>query len=202
MADTVWEEISHRNQSTRPVGKFFPRLREREEPMYKTEPTDDRRLPVRRDALCAVRSPESTVCHCRMCQKAVGGPFAALSKVKTASFAWTGRASQLPKLIGRRTAFLRGLRHPADLPFLDGDAIEVTTGSLDNPAAVPITKNFGTEYACPGSTCCTPASCRTAAPRSQYRHARRSSAVSIPITRPDQLSTCPTCPCQRDPALL
>jgi len=33
--------------------------------------------------------PVSTVCHCRMCQKAVGGPFAALSKVPLAQFAWT-----------------------------------------------------------------------------------------------------------------
>lgn len=25
-------------------------------------------------------APEGSVCHCRMCQKAVGGPFAALAK--------------------------------------------------------------------------------------------------------------------------
>ena len=33
--------------------------------------------------------PISTVCHCRMCQKAVGGPFAALLKLPLARFAWT-----------------------------------------------------------------------------------------------------------------
>ncbi len=34
--------------------------------------------------------PEGThLCHCRMCQKAVGGPFAALAPVRTADFAWT-----------------------------------------------------------------------------------------------------------------
>jgi hypothetical protein len=33
--------------------------------------------------------------------------------------------------------------------FLDGDAIEVTTGTLDDPASVPPTKNFGTESRLP-----------------------------------------------------
>jgi hypothetical protein len=31
----------------------------------------------------------SYVCHCRMCQKSVGGPFAAFATVAAASFAWT-----------------------------------------------------------------------------------------------------------------
>ncbi len=33
--------------------------------------------------------PKSTFCHCRMCQKATGGVFAALSMVKKADLAWT-----------------------------------------------------------------------------------------------------------------
>jgi len=34
--------------------------------------------------------PEGThLCHCRMCQKAVGGPFAALAPVRLKDFAWT-----------------------------------------------------------------------------------------------------------------
>jgi hypothetical protein len=34
--------------------------------------------------------PERThICHCRMCQKAVGGPFAAFAPVRLADFAWT-----------------------------------------------------------------------------------------------------------------
>ncbi|MBH9811362.1 GFA family protein, partial [Clostridioides difficile] len=37
------------------------------------------------------RLPErSHICHCRMCQKAVGGPFAALASVPNADIAWTG----------------------------------------------------------------------------------------------------------------
>jgi len=34
-------------------------------------------------------APEGSVCHCRMCQKAVGGPFAALAKFAKTDLAWT-----------------------------------------------------------------------------------------------------------------
>src|ERR1039458_9626487 len=34
-------------------------------------------------------APEGSVCHCRMCQKATGGLFAALAKVETADLVWT-----------------------------------------------------------------------------------------------------------------
>jgi hypothetical protein len=53
----------------------------------------EKHLPLTGGCQCgAVRyalgeQPESTVCHCRMCQKAVGGPFAAHSKVALKSFA-------------------------------------------------------------------------------------------------------------------
>ena len=35
-------------------------------------------------------TPERTgICHCRMCQKAVGGPFSAWANVRMENFAWT-----------------------------------------------------------------------------------------------------------------
>jgi hypothetical protein len=40
--------------------------------------------------------------------------------------------------------------------YLIGEAIEVTTGSLDNPALAPITKNFGTESRLPWIGLLTP----------------------------------------------
>jgi hypothetical protein len=91
-------------------------------------------------------TPESTVCHCRMCQKAVGGLFAALCKVETAHFAWTrGEPARFQSSSAAERHFCAACGTPLTFHYLDGDAIEVTTGSLDDPSRVPVTKNHGVE---------------------------------------------------------
>jgi hypothetical protein len=95
-------------------------------------------------------TPESTVCHCRMCQKAVGGPFAALSKVPMARFTWTrGKPSRFRSSSAAERHFCSDCGTPLTFHYLDADAIEVTTGSLDTPALAPVTKNFGVESRLP-----------------------------------------------------
>ena len=94
--------------------------------------------------------PVSTVCHCRMCQKAVGGPFAALSKIPLARFAWTrGRPASFQSSSAAERHFCADCGTPLTFHYLDADAIEVTTGSLDTPARLPVTKNFGVEARLP-----------------------------------------------------
>ena len=95
-------------------------------------------------------SPSSTICHCRMCQKAVGGPFAALSKVALKSFTWTrGLPASFRSSSSAERHFCAACGTPLTFQRLGGDAIEVTTGSLDAPALVPPTTNFGTEARLP-----------------------------------------------------
>jgi hypothetical protein len=95
-------------------------------------------------------TPESTVCHCRMCQKAVGGPFAALSKVKTVNLTWTrGTPARFQSSSAAERHFCADCGTPLTFHFLVGDAIEVTTGSLDTPATLPPKRNFGTEARMP-----------------------------------------------------
>ncbi len=95
-------------------------------------------------------APESSVCHCRMCQKAVGGPFAALCKLSLENFAWTrGQPSAFKSSSIAERHFCAACGTPLTFHYLNGAAIEVTTGSLDNPATVPITKNFGAESRLP-----------------------------------------------------
>jgi hypothetical protein len=95
-------------------------------------------------------TPVSTVCHCRMCQKAVGGPFAALAKVPLTRFTWTrGQPAAFQSSSAAERHFCASCGTPLTFHFLDGDAIEVTTGSLDAPGEVPITKNFGVEARLP-----------------------------------------------------
>lgn len=118
--------------------------------MYKTEPTMTGGCQCGAVRYELFQPPESTVCHCRMCQKAVGGLFAALSKVKISNFAWTrGYPATFQSSSAAERHFCAACGTPLTFHYLDGDAIEVTTGSLDNPAIVPITKNFGTESRLP-----------------------------------------------------
>src|SRR3979411_38822 len=50
----------------------------------------DRRLSVRGRAIRSEDRPvHASVCHCRMCQKASGGPLMAFARVKKAGLRWT-----------------------------------------------------------------------------------------------------------------
>ena len=88
--------------------------------------------------------PANSICHCRMCQKAVGGPFAALAQVELADITWTRGA---PALFASSSMAHRGFCPVCGTPltYQNGRDIEVTIGSLDNPAAAAPTKQFGAE---------------------------------------------------------
>ena len=91
-------------------------------------------------------APEGSVCHCRMCQKAVGGPFAALAKVEKSDLAWTrGQPTAFQSSSVSCRDFCAACGTPLTFRYLDAAHMEVTIGSLDNPAAVPALRNFGTE---------------------------------------------------------
>jgi hypothetical protein len=118
--------------------------------MYKTKPTMTGGCQCGAVRYALFESPESTICHCRMCQKAVGGPFAAFCKVKLACFAWTlGEPGAFNSSSAAERHFCRSCGTPLTFRYLDGDAIEVTTGTLDDAASVPPTIAFGTESRLP-----------------------------------------------------
>jgi len=94
---------------------------------------------------------KSHVCHCRMCQRATGGLFAALAGAPRAEFAWTGGA---PAFFASSNVAQRGFcadcGTPLTFAYEDPLArIYVTIGSLDDPAAVPIVHQYGIESRLP-----------------------------------------------------
>ena len=118
--------------------------------MYKTKPTMTGGCQCGAVRYALFEMPESTICHCRMCQKAVGGPFAALCKIPTARFAWTrGEPASFNSSSVAERHFCSACGTPLTFHYLEDDAIEVTTGSLDEAANVPPTINFGTEARLP-----------------------------------------------------
>ncbi len=90
------------------------------------------------------------LCHCRMCQKAVGGPFAALAPVKRKDFAWTrGEPGSFASSTIARRDFCPRCGTPLSFHYVDGDGIALTIGSFDRPQDVRPTQLFGIESRLP-----------------------------------------------------
>ncbi|MCW6509788.1 GFA family protein [Lichenifustis flavocetrariae] len=101
---------------------------------------------------CAVGAPvEVSVCHCRMCQKAGGGPFLAFAKLPLASVEWTRGA---PAIFKSSNIATRGFCAMCGTPLAyqwQPDAISLTTGSFDEPAAIQPSVRYGMEGLLPWS---------------------------------------------------
>jgi hypothetical protein len=89
---------------------------------------------------------ETTVCHCRMCQKAVGGPFITLVQLRPRQITWTrGTPGEFRTSTIATRLFCRDCGTP--LAYVDDDtgALEMTSGSLDDPTRAVPTRATGTE---------------------------------------------------------
>jgi hypothetical protein len=88
----------------------------------------------------------TSICHCRMCQKAVGNYFAAFTGVKRADFAWTrGKPGSFRSSEVIERDFCRDCGTPLTYRPLDGDRVSVTIGSLDQPDRVHSDHQYGVE---------------------------------------------------------
>jgi hypothetical protein len=86
------------------------------------------------------------ICHCRMCQKAVGGPFAAFASVPRDKLAWTrGQPAIFRSSSAGERGFCARCGTPLTFRYFHNDLIDFTLGSLDHPEAVPPEKEVGVE---------------------------------------------------------
>ena len=90
------------------------------------------------------------ICHCRMCQRAVGNLFMAVASVKQSDFAWTrgAPATYRSSSIAER-GFCGQCGTPLTFRYLARDEINVTLGSLDEPARARPTRQYGIESRIP-----------------------------------------------------
>lgn len=94
----------------------------------------------------AVMLDNSHLCHCRMCQKAVGNIFAALVATPNASLVWTrGTPSVFKSSDHAERGFCNQCGTPLFYNSLDNDRINLTIGSLDNPNLFPPGGEVGVE---------------------------------------------------------
>jgi hypothetical protein len=87
-----------------------------------------------------------TLCHCRMCQKASGAPFASFAEIAKDSFAWTrGKPASFRSSSIAERDFCKACGTPMSYRRIDGDSIEIMTGTFDRPDRLVPTSQFGTE---------------------------------------------------------
>lgn len=80
----------------------------------------------------------ASICHCRMCQKAFGGPFGPLVSARIAELAWTrGERKRFASSNKVERGFCADCGTPLTFEYSD-KWIDVSIGSLDDPSlAVP-----------------------------------------------------------------
>lgn len=89
-------------------------------------------------------------CHCRMCQRAVGGPFAALGAVPREEHRWArGEPGYFMSSTAARRGFCRDCGTPLCFEYLDSTHINVTLCSLDDPVPFAPSQHFGIESQLP-----------------------------------------------------
>ena len=96
----------------------------------------------------AVSAPPTkiSVCHCRMCQKASGAPFASFADIDQADFAWTrGKPAAFKSSSIAERDFCAACGTPFSFRRIDGSRIEIMTGTFDRPDRVVPTRQYGTE---------------------------------------------------------
>ena len=78
----------------------------------------------------------ASICWCRMCQKAFGGPFGALVTVEVAALTWTrGQRATFQSSYQIRRGFCAGSGTPLTFEW-SGDRIDLAVFAFDDPSAV------------------------------------------------------------------
>src|SRR6201992_2896366 len=87
-----------------------------------------------------------SICHCRMCQKASGAPFASLAEIEKGDFAWTrGTPSAFRSSSLAERDFCASCGTPLSFRRVDGPRIEIMIGAFDRPDRVAPPRKSGTE---------------------------------------------------------
>jgi len=87
---------------------------------------------------------QSSICHCRMCQKAFGAYYAPLVSTRGAVFNWTRGA---PKYFQSSNHVKRGFCDNCGTPltYEAMDGISVAAGAFDDPSSLLPVTQYGTE---------------------------------------------------------
>jgi len=86
----------------------------------------------------------SSVCYCRMCQKASGGPFMAFVRFPADQVSWTSPPAVFASSNRVERGFCRDCGTPLTYRAIDGPNISLTLNSLDDPGGMRPGRSFST----------------------------------------------------------
>ena len=96
------------------------------------------------------RPASAEICHCRMCQKALGNTFAPFASVRLTQLTWTrGQPVVFQSSSVAERGFCGRCGTPLFFRWLDSDRISVTIGSLDQPGQIAPRMQYGIESRVP-----------------------------------------------------
>ena len=114
---------------------------------------NDALRPLQGGCLCGRLRYEATpthrdgyYCHCRMCQLAFGNTRAAFFNLRKAQVRWlSGPPSYYVSSKIARRGFCGHCGTPLSFEFLDGENMDLSVGSLDDPSQLRPNEHFGIE---------------------------------------------------------
>lgn len=91
---------------------------------------------------------DSSICHCRMCQKAFGAYYAPLVSVREVAFAWTRGE---PRRFASSNLVKRGFCADCGTPltYEAPNGMAIAAGAFDTPARLPPTVQYGIDAKLP-----------------------------------------------------
>jgi len=84
-------------------------------------------------------------CHCRMCQLAFGNTRAAYFNLRKSEVSWLAEPAYYASSKIARRGFCPKCGTPLSFEFLDSQRMDLSIGSLDDPAAIAPTTHFSVE---------------------------------------------------------
>ncbi len=88
---------------------------------------------------------DAYLCHCSMCQRAVGHVAAAFVNMRKAQRVWETEPDWYESSPIARRAFCRKCGTPLGFEYPDADRCDLTVGSFDDPSRFKPTSHFGVE---------------------------------------------------------
>ena len=88
---------------------------------------------------------DAYLCHCRMCQRATGGVSIAFRNVTKAAVTWEREPDRYRSSPFAQRGFCSTCGTPLTFEFDDGNNLDLTVGSFDDPSRFKPTSRFGKE---------------------------------------------------------